>query len=58
MPCQRNGCDPQVGYSAEEIDFLVAWVVPEDAWYCDSGGGIRAAQTFVAVSAGGACGTV
>lgn len=21
-------------------------------WYCDSGGGIRAAQTFVAVSAG------
>jgi hypothetical protein len=28
-----HGCDPAVGYSAEEIDFLVAWVVPEDAWY-------------------------
>lgn len=28
-----HGCDPTAGYSAEEIDFLVAWVVPEDAWY-------------------------
>jgi hypothetical protein len=28
-----HGCDGTVGYSAEEIDFLVAWVVPADAWY-------------------------
>src|SRR5215470_2153981 len=28
-----HGCDPGAGYSAEEIDFLVALVVPEDAWY-------------------------
>ena len=27
-----HGCDPRVGYNAEEIDFLVVWVVPEDAW--------------------------
>jgi hypothetical protein len=28
-----HGCDRSVGYRPEEIDFLVAWVVPEDAWY-------------------------
>ena len=28
-----HGCDGTAGYSAEEIDFLVAWVSPEDAWY-------------------------
>ena len=28
-----HGCDPEMGYSAEEIDFLVALVVPEEAWY-------------------------
>ena len=28
-----HGSDPKVGYAPEEIDFLVAWVVPEDAWY-------------------------
>ncbi len=28
-----HGGDPTAGYTAEEIDFLVAWVVPEDAWY-------------------------
>lgn len=28
-----HGCDPKSGYSAEEIDFLVAHVPPEEAWY-------------------------
>lgn len=28
-----HGCNPRLGYSAEEIDFLVAWIVPEDTWY-------------------------
>ena len=28
-----HGCNPKVGYGPEEIDYLVAWVVPEDAWY-------------------------
>ncbi len=28
-----HGCDPRVPYNAQEIDFLVAWVVPENAWY-------------------------
>ena len=25
--------DAKLGYGPEEIDFLVAWVVPEVAWY-------------------------
>lgn len=28
-----HGCDPSAGYTAQEIDFLVVRVVPEDAWY-------------------------
>jgi len=28
-----HGSDPKTGYSAEDIDFLVAHVPPEEAWY-------------------------
>ena len=28
-----HGSDPKIGYGAADIDFLVALIVPEDAWY-------------------------
>jgi hypothetical protein len=28
-----HGSDPTLPYGPEEIDFLVALVIPEDAWY-------------------------
>ena len=28
-----HGSDPKTGYSAEDIDFLVVQVPPEEAWY-------------------------
>ena len=45
-----HGSDPKTGYSAEDIDFLVAHVPPEEAWYVIPGG-VCAASASVAVSA-------
>ena len=30
---RTSGCEPTHTYTADEIDFLVAYVVPEDIWY-------------------------
>jgi len=30
---QRSACGQRMPYTAEEIDFLVAYIVPEDAWF-------------------------